>query len=213
MQPELLYFADPMCSWCWGFSPVIAQIANELSETLPIRVFVGGLAIGVDHPLSETAKREIATHWQHVHDLTRQAFDQSFFDREEFVYNSELPSQAVVAIRNANQDSLQFLSQLHRAFYAENQDITDESVLTDIAVSCGFEPQSFCDQLRAEATLEDAQKDYELTQKLGIQGFPALLGMADGRIELLTMGYQDYANLMPKIEKWLQQAKDPQPLG
>jgi hypothetical protein len=24
---QLVYFADPMCSWCYGFSPVIAAIA------------------------------------------------------------------------------------------------------------------------------------------------------------------------------------------
>jgi putative protein-disulfide isomerase len=25
-QKHLVYFADPMCSWCYGFSPVIAAL-------------------------------------------------------------------------------------------------------------------------------------------------------------------------------------------
>ncbi|MDB5418474.1 MAG: dithiol-disulfide isomerase, partial [Phenylobacterium sp.] len=25
-EPHLIYFADPMCSWCYGFSPVIEEI-------------------------------------------------------------------------------------------------------------------------------------------------------------------------------------------
>ena len=24
--PHLIYFSDPMCSWCYGFSPVIEQV-------------------------------------------------------------------------------------------------------------------------------------------------------------------------------------------
>ncbi|MDH5427723.1 MAG: DsbA family protein, partial [Nitrospirota bacterium] len=26
MSPTLIYVADPMCSWCWGFSPVLEEI-------------------------------------------------------------------------------------------------------------------------------------------------------------------------------------------
>ena len=28
-KPILWYFADPMCSWCWGFSPVISEIKKS----------------------------------------------------------------------------------------------------------------------------------------------------------------------------------------
>ena len=36
--PNLIYFADPMCSWCYGFSPVVAQIRREFGRGLPIRL-------------------------------------------------------------------------------------------------------------------------------------------------------------------------------
>ena len=26
---QLVYFADPMCSWCYGFSPVITTLAER----------------------------------------------------------------------------------------------------------------------------------------------------------------------------------------
>jgi protein-disulfide isomerase-like protein with CxxC motif len=36
MSPSrvLWYFADPMCSWCWGFSPVIGAIKETYSERI-----------------------------------------------------------------------------------------------------------------------------------------------------------------------------------
>ena len=203
-RAELLYFADPMCSWCWGFAPVIEQISRDFNESLPIRIFMGGLAVGVERPLSAAAKKEIAGHWHHVQQDSGQAFDYSFFERDGFVYNSELPSQAIVAIRNADLDALGFLSKVQQAFYEHNKDITSADVLTDVAADSGYDRGSFAERLHDSFTKEDTAKDFELTKKLGIKGFPALLGMANERIELLTMGYEKYSTLEPKIESWWQ---------
>jgi len=45
-DPHLIYFADPMCSWCWGFAPVIAQVRERYGEALPVRLVLGGLRPG-----------------------------------------------------------------------------------------------------------------------------------------------------------------------
>ena len=29
MASRLLYVMDPMCSWCWGFAPVVAALAEQ----------------------------------------------------------------------------------------------------------------------------------------------------------------------------------------
>ena len=44
--PHLIYFTDPMCSWCYGFSPVIDEIRRAYGDALPIRVVMGGLCLG-----------------------------------------------------------------------------------------------------------------------------------------------------------------------
>ena len=33
---NLVYFADPMCSWCYGFSPVITALAERFEDRLPL---------------------------------------------------------------------------------------------------------------------------------------------------------------------------------
>ena len=50
-QPHLVYFADPMCSWCWGFAPVINAIRGRYGERLPVRLIVGGLRPGTTEPM------------------------------------------------------------------------------------------------------------------------------------------------------------------
>ena len=45
-KPHLLYVADPMCSWCYGFSPVIGAVAGHFGDRLPVRLLMGGLRAG-----------------------------------------------------------------------------------------------------------------------------------------------------------------------
>lgn len=202
-QRELLYFADPMCSWCWGFTPVLEQVLAILPSNVGARIFVGGLAIGIKQPLSEQGKREILGHWQQVSKVSDQKFDYAFFERDGFVYNSELPSYATVAVRNANLDAFYFFKALQQAFYQTNRDITREDVLCEIAFSTGLDTVSFREKLSSTETMEDAHKDFELTKKLGIQGFPTLLGMANNEIQLLAQGYQSFDVLENPTRGWL----------
>ena len=36
VDKEIIYVGDPMCSWCWGFSPVLKRIEAEYG--LPVRL-------------------------------------------------------------------------------------------------------------------------------------------------------------------------------
>ena len=60
---HLLYFADPMCSWCYGFSPVITELANHFAEQLPLRIVVGGLRAGNTQPMREKDREYIRDAW------------------------------------------------------------------------------------------------------------------------------------------------------
>ena len=44
---HLLYFADPMCSWCYGFAPVIHTLSEHFTDRLPLRLVMGGLRAGI----------------------------------------------------------------------------------------------------------------------------------------------------------------------
>ena len=99
--PHLLYIADPMCSWCWGFAPVIAEIRERFMARLPVHLVMGGLRPGTSRQMDETSKVETRHHWEHVQEASGQPFDFGFFDREGFVYDTEPAARAVVVLRRA----------------------------------------------------------------------------------------------------------------
>ena len=59
-ERTLWYVADPMCSWCWGFSPVIEAIQREYGGRLEVEVLLGGLRPGTKDPMPP-AQRETDT--------------------------------------------------------------------------------------------------------------------------------------------------------
>ena len=47
---HLIYVMDPMCSWCYGFAPVIKRLVAEQEGTLQFKLVMGGLRPGTEKP-------------------------------------------------------------------------------------------------------------------------------------------------------------------
>jgi len=195
-----------MCSWCWGFSPVMESVKARYGDRLPVRLILGGLSVDTTRALDTRSKQTIRAHWQHVAELAGQPFDYSFFERESFVYNTEPACRAVVAARRLSADSaMGFLDHLHRAFYAENQDITDRATLLTAAQAFGIDHDRFEAEFDAEETREETLADFQITRNTGIDGYPALLaGSRERDYSFITLGYQPWHRIEGTIEAWLE---------
>ena len=61
----LVYFADPMCSWCYGFGPELDALMRE-RPGLRVDVVMGGLRAHNTEALTPEFRRSTAEHWSHV---------------------------------------------------------------------------------------------------------------------------------------------------
>jgi putative protein-disulfide isomerase len=91
-----------MCSWCYGFAPVIPAIADHFGARLPVRLVMGGLRAGNTRPMRSQDKDYIRDAWTRVNAASGQSFDFAFFDRDGFVYDTEPACRAVVAPGDAS---------------------------------------------------------------------------------------------------------------
>ena len=206
MSKQLIYFADPMCSWCWGFAPTITAIESHFGPSLPIRIIMGGLRPGTTRPMREKDKTYIREHWEHVHKMTDQPFDFTFFEREGFVYDTEPAARAVIAVRRlAPASALTYLKFVQQAFYAEGRDTTDAQVLAELAGDLGLDPDAVMREWQSELAIEATRADFTITRKTGINGFPALLAGIDGEaFKLVTTGYQSWDDMEPALTHWFE---------
>jgi putative protein-disulfide isomerase len=204
-QTRLIYFADPMCSWCYGFSPVVAALAEQLEGRLPLDLVMGGLRAGNTEPMRDKDKEFIRGSWTRVGAATGQPFDFSFFDREGFVYDTEPACRAVVTARRLMpRMALPFIARVQQAFYAENRDITAAEELSQVAEEAGFDRAGFGAAFTAAETRNETFRDFLTAEALGIRGFPTLIaGSEEKGYALLTNGYRPLEDLAEPLERWL----------
>jgi putative protein-disulfide isomerase len=204
--PHLIYFSDPMCSWCYGFSPVIEDIRRGYGNALPVRVVMGGLRPGTTTPMKPEARREIVGHWTHVTEAAGVPFDPAILDRDGFIYDTDPAARAVVVARRHGQDvAIRYLAAAQRAFYAENRDITTPQVLGELASDLGLDPEAFLAAWAAEDAKQETWGDYALSQRAGVTGFPTLVGGPNdqGVYGVVTRGYASGDQVMGVIRSWI----------
>lgn len=98
----LWYFADPMCSWCWGFTPVISAIREQYQDRLGFELIMGGLRPGTTEPVTPQFRDEILHHWREVHRRSGQPFRFDGALPDGFIYDTEPPSRAAIAVAELN---------------------------------------------------------------------------------------------------------------
>ena len=205
--PHLIYFADPMCSWCYGFSPVITDIRRAFGRALPIRLVMGGLRPGTENPMTEGAKAEIKGHWAHVAEASGLPFDGAVLDHPGFCYDTDPAARAVVRVRREDPEAaIAFLALVQRAFYAEARDVTQAGVLADLAEVVGLEREAFLADFDSDDLKHETWRDYGVSQRAGVTGFPTLVAgpSAEGTYGVVTRGWRPGDQVLALLHGWLQ---------
>lgn len=205
---HFLYIADPLCSWCYGFSPVVRSLTATFADRMPVRMIMGGLRAGNTRPMRAEDKDYIRNAWTKVGAATSRPFDMTFFEREGFIYDTEPVCRAVVTAREwpatPPEAPIQFMERLSSAFYAANRDVTDTEVLSDIAAEAGFDRSEFRARLASPDMRNDTFKDFLTAQQMGVEGFPMLAAGTEARgYALITHGYRPIDGMADAIGKWL----------
>ena len=204
MMPSLIYVVDPMCSWCWGFSPVIDEIIRQYRDRVTIEALLGGLRPGNTERFDEQRRAYVLSHWYAVHERTGQPFNFNFHPEPSFIYDTEPPSRALKVIRQLAPDKeFVFLTSVQEAFYIKNQDVTLPEILADLAWTQGVDRARFLQEFHDPAMKQSVWQEFDRARQLRVSGFPALLGQNGHDYIRLTQGYQPKGVLVPKIDQWL----------
>ncbi|MEK8082344.1 DsbA family protein [Pseudomonas sp. XK-1] len=207
MHARLLYVMDPMCSWCWGFAPVLESLAEQAAAAgVGLQLVLGGLrrdGVAID----AAARVRYLGYWQAVNASTGQLFNFEAGLPEGLVYDTEPACRALVTARSLAPDMVWPLAQLiQRAFYTEGVDVTRASVLVELAERAGVPRIVFAEAFDSAAQRDATAADVSWVQDLGIAGFPTLLAERNGQLALLTNGYQPLEVLQPLLARWLERA-------
>jgi putative protein-disulfide isomerase len=190
-----------MCSWCWGFAPVLEELLDKTG--LPLELVVGGLRPGpAAEILGAGMRRYLEREWATIAERTGQAFDPGILDDlgDEWLYDTEPADMAVVHMRSlAPERALAFFARVQRAFYVERTDVTDLGTYMALAQEFDVDPGDFVAALGGEQLRKQTWRDFATARRWGVTGFPTLLFRREGRLGLVTTGYRPASELTPVI--------------
>ena len=121
-----------------------------------------------------------------------------------FLYDTEPACRALIVARQLDERYMfDFLNRLQQAFYQFAQDITQPSLLRELAVQAGYDSEAFCAAFDAEETQATTQAEFAWVRNLAVSGFPTLLAQHQQQYALISNGYQPYAAFAALLNRWI----------
>lgn len=203
---KLIYIADPMCSWCYGFGPELTTLINGLPE-VPMEIVVGGLRAYNTEVMDAKSKETILSHWRKVQEASGLPFVDDALLRDGFIYDTEPACRAVVAARIlAPQAVLDVFLAIQHGFYAEGLDTTKGDVLTKLSTQAlnkagvAIDAETFLDMWKSEEAVTATHTDFVQTQRWHITGFPTLVLERAGELHLVSAGFTRTEMLIEQLQ-------------
>lgn len=197
---KLIYFGDPMCSWCYGFSPELSAVVDQLGEELELEMVMGGLRPYNTQSMPEL-KSFLTGHWHEVSERSGQEFSYGILDEKEITYDTEPPSRAFIIIRDLCPGSeLLFFKELQILFYLRNKNMHLAETYFEAVEQLGISKEKFTNLFESEEYKNKIKADFEKSASLGVRGFPTLLLKKGEEIYLISNGYKESGAIIESIQ-------------
>lgn len=192
---SILYVADPICAWCYGFSPVFAKIREKYSDKIEFTLVLGGLKYGpeVENFSDAEVTEKLKYLWKEVERISKRSFHYDILQNRSIKYDSEPGSRAVITAQRINPSiSFAFLDKLLENFHSKGKDPGDFETYSEIASELSLPLDEFKELYDREETLMETRNDFNYGYILGVTGFPCLV-FSDGLDRgILVKGYSSF---------------------
>ena len=207
-KPKLYYVYDPLCGWCYGFSPVIVDIEKKYAEKLDIEVVSGGMIRGNRvGPIGKVApyiKDAYKTVEQHCGVKFGDGFLKGVLEPGTMIFNSEMPCRALVCIKRINPAiAVAFSHDLQKGIYYDGMDTGVLTAYAPLLDKHKISKSQFTALMQNDETLTATKAEYAQAEALGVSGFPTLIFEKDGKKTVLARGYSTFEQLDMQLKKLL----------
>ena len=199
-KPQIIYVFDPLCGWCYGFSPVIKKAYDTYKEKADFKVITGGMVIGDQigpiGKISQFLKGATAR----VTQRTGAVFSSLFLDTiltEGTQILSSMESSIAVQICKAEKPEriFDFMTELHKDIYISGLKTAIPTDYARLAEKMGFDEKIFINELTENKFKQMAMQDFQEAGALGVDSYPAVLISIDGVVRELARGYMKWNDL------------------
>ena len=201
MAAQLLYFHDPMCSWCWAFRPAFRMLHARLPVELTLRRVVGGLAPDNDQPMPEEMRAKLKGIWQAVQEtVPGTRFNFSFWDNctpRRSTYNACRAVLAAVRLSAEHEELM--IEAIQHAYYLNARNPSDVDTLIDLATEIGLDRDRFSAALSSDSVEAQMREEVAFARRAPIQGFPSLVLRTESGLRPVDVDFRDAEPMLQQI--------------
>lgn len=205
MQAVLYYAHDPMCSWCWGFGPVLRELAERLPAALRMQRLLGGLAEDTSELMPIEQQQRIQASWRRIErTIPGVHFNFAFWEKCRPRRSTWAACRAVIAARaqGAAFDKA-MTTAIQQAYYLQARNPSDDSTLVELAGELGLDVAAFREALHAAGTATQLSDEMQQCERLRIDSFPALVLEAGPSSWHIPVDYNDCSPMLMLIDELL----------
>lgn len=202
MPTELLYFHDPMCSWCWAFRPAFTALRAQLPTDLTLRRVVGGLAPDNDQPMPKEMREKVKGFWRTIQEtVPGTRFNFAFWENctpRRSTYNA---CRAVLAAaRQSPRHEDLMIEAIQRAYYLDARNPSDLDTLIELAAEIGLDRERFVAEIASDAVEAQLREEVAFARSGPIHGFPSLAVRTESGLHPVEVDYRDSEAMRKQIE-------------
>ena len=199
-NPELIYVYDALCGWCYGFSPVITRLKQELDQQLDFLVLSGGMVRGDNIALVSSMYDFLKKTSEEVESATGVSFGSDFLngvlEDPDAILNSEPAALAMAAFRLEKKDqAVDYAAAIQKAIYFDGMHTDDMGGLARLAERFGISKDWFDKTITDSEVLQIVENEFNMIAKMGVKGFPTLMLRKGEDMEVISRGYKSYQQI------------------
>jgi len=209
MHPfQLFYVADPMCSWCWGFSSTIRAIEDRFADSISLRYVMGGLAPDSNEPMPDHLCTYVQEAWRSVAAQTGAEFNWDFWSQCQ-PRRSTYPACRAVLAASLQKAAPRMFHAIQHAYYMEARNPSDASTLIAIAGEQSLDTERFAEDLSSAEIESRLQEDFDLRRLLHANSFPSLILNKNDFPLWITRGWDDSIPVVERLQAAMADAEGP----
>jgi len=208
----LYYIHDPMCSWCWGFKPVLRQLTQQLPANVRLEAILGGLAADTDQPMPAEMQQQISATWKHIQQvIPGTEFNFDFWTQCQPRRSTYIACRAVIVAEQMQPGmGTAMLEAIQHAYYLQARNPSDAATLVALAEQLGLDITQFEQQLNAAQTQQALQQQINFARGIGADSFPSLYLLHRGNYHGIVLDYNHADVILEHINSLIQQDKTDQ---
>jgi putative protein-disulfide isomerase len=192
-------------------SPVIQQLYSERQQEYNFVVLSGGMIRGSNvRPISGMADyiRKASRHLEEVTGVKQtQAYHEQVLDKGTYITNSEPPAIALMILKEQfPEQQVPLAAAIQGQHFVEGKDLNEVETYMPVVRQFGADEADFRKKFNDKAYAEKAKQEFELVEKWGISGFPAVVCEAGEKLYLVARGYQPYDQLTETLARVQEEA-------